>query len=612
MKMKYPKVQHTERAYFQIPLEYLTTTSVRSSTWWHRACCFIIFITSGLVIYSIFRNGVVKNGYAFNGQCSLQLVESIPDGLNYSENSPKFLSTYNAWKILINFTEESLNITSFYWTIEPTAISNNSDTEILQQIGAAEVRSVNFTRLLDGGVLHTKLWVVDNKHFYLGSANMDWRSLTQVKELGVLGINCKTLSEDFMKIFNEYWYLGNQTANIPKKWPKEYSTNFNFANPIIVNSSGNNLHAVVSSSPPPLTSAGRVDDLECILKTINDAKSFVYVAVMDYYPLIMYTENMRYWPFIDDALRKVAIENKVKIKLLISWWRYSSKSENYFLKSLTDLTKSLKGVDIQVRLFIVPINQDQLKIPHSRVNHNKYMVTDNAAYIGTSNWSGDYFTDTAGIGLYLQAVNNSTSAADDLSYLEAPSIGTVVGDPEEYKAVDNVPHPCCYGVPDDDIPRLITWAAWAEESVNVILDSIEEKPLDAEFIGLLHNIQNEDVTRLVFRGYRVFAKNGNTFAKSLVRCVHHYSGIKRPIFRKPFERCHKALASKGLILAKILASSEATIFENILYCFVGIEAVQIAIVNLLRSLNMKPDYIIGVMACGYADGGFTAHLLYNT
>lgn len=30
------------------------------------------------------------------------------------------------------------------------------------------------------------------------------------------------------------------------------------------------------------------------------------------------------------------------------------------------------------------------------------MVTDNTAYIGTSNWSGDYFTDTAGIGFILQ------------------------------------------------------------------------------------------------------------------------------------------------------------------------------------------------------------------
>lgn len=33
---------------------------------------------------------------------------------------------------------------------------------------------------LTHGVLHTKFWVVDQTHFYLGSANMDWRSLTQV------------------------------------------------------------------------------------------------------------------------------------------------------------------------------------------------------------------------------------------------------------------------------------------------------------------------------------------------------------------------------------------------------------------------------------------------
>lgn len=29
------------------------------------------------------------------------------------------------------------------------------------------------------------------------------------------------------------------------------------------------------------------------------------------------------------------------------------------------------------------------------------MVTDNTAYIGTSNWSADYFTLTAGIGFVL-------------------------------------------------------------------------------------------------------------------------------------------------------------------------------------------------------------------
>lgn len=29
------------------------------------------------------------------------------------------------------------------------------------------------------------------------------------------------------------------------------------------------------------------------------------------------------------------------------------------------------------------------------------MVTDKVAYIGTSNWSGDYFTNTAGVGFIL-------------------------------------------------------------------------------------------------------------------------------------------------------------------------------------------------------------------
>lgn len=37
---------------------------------------------------------------------------------------------------------------------------------------------------------------------------------------------------------------------------------------------------------------------------------------------------------------------------------------------------------------------EQAKIPFGRVNHNKYMVTEKTAYIGTSNWSGDYFLST--------------------------------------------------------------------------------------------------------------------------------------------------------------------------------------------------------------------------
>lgn len=72
------------------------------------------------------------------------------------------------------------------------------------------------------------------------------------------------------------------------------------------------------------------------------------------------------------------------------------------------------------------MDKAQARIPYARVNHNKYMVTERAAYIGecpsttrrvgagprpatcpdsapspvgTSNWSGSYFTETAGTSL---------------------------------------------------------------------------------------------------------------------------------------------------------------------------------------------------------------------
>ncbi|XP_043213220.1 5'-3' exonuclease PLD3-like [Amphibalanus amphitrite] len=63
-----------------------------------------------------------------------------------------------------------------------------------------------------------------------------------------------------------------------------------------------------------------------------------------------------------------------------------------------------------VRLFKVPDMEPGPQIPFSRVNHNKYMVTDQVAYIGTSNWSGDYFVNTGGIGL---VVNSSRPGDDD-------------------------------------------------------------------------------------------------------------------------------------------------------------------------------------------------------
>lgn len=55
-----------------------------------------------------------------------------------------------------------------------------------------------------------------------------------------------------------------------------------------------------------------------------------------------------YWPIIDNALRAAAIDNRVSIKLLISYWKHSKPSEDFFLRSLDAISNSYPNVDIQI------------------------------------------------------------------------------------------------------------------------------------------------------------------------------------------------------------------------------------------------------------------------
>ncbi|KAM8717194.1 hypothetical protein ACLKA7_003977 [Drosophila subpalustris] len=374
--------------------------------------------------------------------CQLQLVETLPIGLNYTHSTTKFLSTFEAWQLLLSKAKAKIDIAAPYWTLRGVDINDTStrlgeqlfqrllsngdggkpklririafnksvesywhaDAKIFANYGAAQIVAV---KLPHNGALHTKLWIVDGQHFYLGSANMDWRSLTQVKELGVLAQNCPELTRDLSKIFKAYWQIGSdKDASIPNKWSGLFQSSYNLRRPMLIRINRNyTMSAYISNAPPALTANGRTHDLDAILHCIETASDFVHIAVMDYFPLIVSNSKIEYWPPIDNALRKAAIERGVVIKLLISWWKHSDPNEDNYLRSLQELSTSNQQIDIQIRRFVVPSDEQQLKIPFVRVNHNAYMVTERVAYIGTSNWSGEYFTHTAGVGLVLSDVD---------------------------------------------------------------------------------------------------------------------------------------------------------------------------------------------------------------
>ncbi|XP_026572146.1 phospholipase D3-like [Pseudonaja textilis] len=434
----------------------------RTFSWWS-LCFLLFFLLLILFCWLVWKHKVPASLVLGNGsltwkkfttlwngaeecsaQCSLVLLETIPDSLQYPPSSPQNPSIYEGWMDLLSEANRVVEIAAFYFTLRDSDLqmedssakqglevfntlcslpsrgvklevavnspqSSEDDTDELTRDGA-DVRYVKMKELT-GGIMHTKMWVVDRKHLYIGSANMDWRSLTKVKELGIALYNCSCLAKDLHRIFAMYRMLGEEGASLPTTWPRDLAAKSSLEEPQKIQLNGIEAQVYISSSPLALCSTGRTPDLTAILSTIEDAQEFIYISVMDYEPQCLFCKSKRLWPVIDDALRSAACDKGVTVHLLISCWPHSRETMFVFLESLMVLRRKPLHCPIEVKLFVVPT--EGREIPYASVNHNKYMVTDRVAYVGTSNWSEDYFLHTTGVAL---VVNQSNVAPEAQSY----------------------------------------------------------------------------------------------------------------------------------------------------------------------------------------------------
>ncbi|NXE71696.1 PLD3 Phospholipase, partial [Calcarius ornatus] len=254
----------------------------------------------------------------------------------------------------------------------------------------AAVRTVDLPRLT-GGVLHTKFWLVDGVHLYIGSANMDWRALTQVKELGAAIYNCSCLAEDLGKIFEAYWALGVPDASIPAPWPDSFSTSINLQSPLEVTLNGTEAAVFFSVGAAPVPGWGHRAGGQCAGVTVLGSPGWGHHTGVTIMGSLCW--GSPHWGH----------HSEVTMLESLCWgygcWPHSRAEMFPFLRSLAALADNGTRYGVQVRLFLVPSSAAQSRIPFARVSHTKYMVTDRAAYVGTSNWSGDYFERTAGSAL---------------------------------------------------------------------------------------------------------------------------------------------------------------------------------------------------------------------
>ncbi|KAL7841796.1 hypothetical protein SRHO_G00254870 [Serrasalmus rhombeus] len=393
-------------------------------------CCFAVLVAlifSAVDVLGEDEDGINEENCSKN--CQIVLVENIPEDISISHEGtmPLTMGLHG----LLDLAQKSVEIVSPLWALNSTdhesrfaranqgqlllqrlmglkarnvhlkvanGIPTNISTPELTRLTnyGAEVHYLNMTALTNGK-LHSSFWVVDRKHMYIGSAGMDWRSLSTRKELGVIIYNCSCLVLDLHRIFSLYWQLQFRDF-VPAIWSKRLNALYNKERTLGLQLNGTNTTAYVLSSPDAFCPKDRTRDIEAILRVIQEAKRFIYISITDYLPLVISNSHSKYWSRIDGMLREALILKHIKIHLLISCREQTHPLTFNFAWSLKSLCMEMSNCSMEVRFFSPRLQEDGSL---QGINHHRYMVTDNSVYIGNFDWVGNEFLYNAGAGLVI-------------------------------------------------------------------------------------------------------------------------------------------------------------------------------------------------------------------
>jgi phosphatidylserine/phosphatidylglycerophosphate/cardiolipin synthase-like enzyme len=256
--------------------------------------------------------------------------------------------------------------------------------ETLRSIGAT-VRIIDFGKR-GGGILHAKYFVVDGVESFVGSQNFDWRALAHIQEMGVRVLS-PAIAAELLDLLDTDWELAAGAAA---------DTRVHHAHTFEVQARTGEL-LTLTATPKGWLPDESMWELPKLVALIDGAKHAVDVQVLEYKTK---DRDGSTFPTLDDALRRAAARG-VHVRLLVSDW--SSKPGSDERRVLDDLAKV---PNVEVRVITIP-KYSGGDIPFARVAHAKYMVVDGAAgagahaWVGTSNWQGNYFTKSRNVGVII-------------------------------------------------------------------------------------------------------------------------------------------------------------------------------------------------------------------
>ncbi|KAM4715440.1 fatty acid synthase isoform 2-T2 [Anableps anableps] len=176
------------------------------------------------------------------------------------------------------------------------------------------------------------------------------------------------------------------------------------------------------------------------------------------------------------------------------------------------------------------------------------------------------------------------------------------------------------------VPRMLPVCGRTEAAVNVVIQKGKEHSTDESFLSLLSRVSEIPAASMPYRGYVLLDSQNDIKEVQMVQpsarplwyiCSGmgtQWAGMGRSLmqltdFRESILRSDVALKDTGLVVSQLLSEADESTFEDTVNAFVGLAAIQIALIDLLRKMGLQPDGIIGhsvgELACGYADGSFS-------
>ncbi|KAF7817305.1 phospholipase D Z-like [Senna tora] len=378
--------------------------------------------------------------------CKAWLVQSIPTDMPHLSRVPGVLSTGDVLRWLAANSTRRLDIIAQYWQLVASPNDSRSgdygysETDmrkfgahegaaVYEAIDAAADRNVsirllshsgvypdftkepsklasgrpnvkNVTLLLGdwwgSGIVHAKVWISDNRDVYIGSANNDWKSLTQaisflylykyqillfvVKEVGIYLTGCPGIAKKVEVYFNNLWTLSSLNSSdytktvFDQQWqverkvpcwshfidfekrcrsplPQYVETPHVAGYPVLsdpymfkvsIHTPGNNHSTMLpqvnylSFAPPELSFGKYQADEQAWIDTIKSVGmgETVRINTMDWLGQSQYTDHTVYWSSLSSAVSEVVFSKQATVKILVAYWAHFINNTDVYLKSL--------------------------------------------------------------------------------------------------------------------------------------------------------------------------------------------------------------------------------------------------------------------------------------